>query len=483
MVTIRTRIIIGILLIVAGGFYYLVHWMLGEMRPHYLKSMEESLIDESVLLATMIEGSLENGTIPTDALRRVFDTARSRTFTAHIYDMVKTSMNVRVYITNAEGIVIFDSEGGAAEGSDYSRWNDVQRTLKGQYGARTSHTIPGDQSTSVLYVAAPIKTRNEIIGVLTVCKPSGSVTFFIEQARNKMIVAGSIVGLAVILVGISLSIWVTSPIRRLTMYARAVRDSKSASLPRLGLLSHLGHSEVGVMGTALEEMRDALEGKKYIENYVQTLTHEIKSPLSAIRGAAELIDDAMPRAERIRFLSNIRSESARIQHIVDRQLVLASLESRKSLRERTTIDLDKLIVQQCSTMAPACEAKQIACSIAAGDTITIEGEVFLVQQAIANCLQNAIDFSPVKGVITVSLKRLPHKAIIIIDDSGSGIPEFALDKVFNRFYSLKRPGTSKKSTGLGLSFVKEAMTLHNGTVTVANRHDGGARVELHFPLS
>jgi two-component system, OmpR family, sensor histidine kinase CreC len=483
MVTIRTRISIGILLIVAGGFYYFVNWVLGEMRPHYIKSMEESLIDESVLLASLVEGMIKEDTIPVGDLRNAFDRAGNRTFKARIYDMVKNRINVRVYITDARGIVIFDSDGGAAEGQDYSQWNDVHLTLKGLYGARTSHRIANDKSTSVLCVGAPIMDESGITGVLTVCKPSGSVTFFIEQAREKMIVAGFIVGLGVIVLSIFLSIWVTAPVKRLTGYARAVRDGNSVSLPRLGLLSHLGHSEVGVMGTALEEMRDTLEGKKYIENYVQTLTHEIKSPLAAIRGAAELIDEDMPDAERTRFLRNIRTESQRIQHIVDRLLELSSLESRKSLRERTAIDIAKLIDQQCREIAPSCEAKHITCRNSSVETIVIEGEPFLIRQAIANCLQNAIDFTPPNGTVSIALHQRNSAAVITIDDTGTGIPDYALDKIFSRFYSLKRPDTNRKSTGLGLSFVKEAMTLHGGTVSVRNRPEGGVQVELVVPLS
>jgi two-component system sensor histidine kinase CreC len=482
MVSIRTRIILGILLIVAGGFFYLTNWAVSEMRPHYMKSMEESLVDESVLLASMVEGMLHNGNILTEDLREAFDRARSKKLRATIYDMVKTRMNVRVYITDARGIVVFDSDNGSDEGKDYSRWNDVHLTLRGKYGVRTSHSTPDDQSTSVLYVAAPIRASSATIGVLTVCKPSRSVTFFVNQARNKIIVAGVFVGIAVIVFGIFLSIWVTYPIKNLTAYARKVRDGKPADLPRLGLYSRFGHSEVGVMGRALEEMRDTLEGKKYIEKYIQTLTHEIKSPLSAIRGAAELIDEKMPADKREHFLSNIRTEVERTQQIVDRLLELSSLESRKTLREHAAIDLGALVAELRRELEPACDAKKISCTVTIAETVIIRGEPFLIRQALANCLQNAVDFTPPEGSISVALEKRSTEAVIIIEDSGTGIPDYALEKIFDRFYSLRRPDTNRKSTGLGLSFVHEAMTLHKGTVKITNREAGGVRVELRLPL-
>ncbi len=482
MVTIRTRIIAGMLIIVAVGFFYLVNWVVDDLRPHYMKSMEESLVDESVLLASLVEQMTDSNSIKTRTLRDAFKNAHRRRFDARIYDLSKNQMNIRVYITDDKGIVLFDSDNSKDEGKDYSRWNDVKRTLKGEYGARTSHSIQGDQSTSVLYVAAPIKVDTTIIGVLTVCKPSGSVTFFIDKAQKKIIFAGCIIGFGVLIVSIALSIWVTSPIMRLTNYARSVRDGKPVQLPRLGISSYLGRSEVGLMGKAFEEMRQTLEGKKYVEQYVQTVTHEIKGPIAAIRGAAELIDDKMSSEDRERFLRNIRIESERMQSIVDRLLELTVLENRATLKEREEIDLEQIIHHCVTTVTPACDAKCIRCEIFSSTSVKLQGDRFLITQAILNCLQNAIDFTPQGGQISVSSEVNDVNAKVYIDDTGCGIPEYALDKVFDRFYSLSRPDTKRKSTGLGLTFVREAISLHGGTVSICNHDQGGARVIITLPV-
>jgi two-component system sensor histidine kinase CreC len=468
------------LVIVAVGFYYLVNWVVDDLRPHYMKSMEESLVDQSVLLASVVEQMISNNTIETGILREAFKSANRRKFDAAIYDMEKKRMNVRVYVTDDNGIVLFDSDNGMDEGKDYSQWNDVYRTLRGEYGSRTSRKIPGDQSTSVLYVAAPVKQDTSIAGVLTVCKPSGSVAFFVEKAQKKIIMAGCIIGFGVLIVSIALSIWVTSPVKRLTDYARAVRDGKQVKLPRLGVSCYLGRSEVGLMGKTIEEMRQTLEGKKYVEQYVHTVTHEIKGPIAAIRGAAELIDDTMPAGDRERFLRNIRVEAQRMQCIVERLLELAALENRSGLREKEKIDLGQLIDDCVNIVAPACDAKKIRCQAIVSDEIVLQGERFLITQTILNCLQNAIDFTPQGGNISVTLERAENTIRIIIEDTGCGIPDYALDKVFDRFYSLSRPDTMRKSTGLGLSFVREAITLHGGTVSIGNREKGGARVEIIF---
>ena len=187
--------------------------------------------------------------------------------------------------------MIFDSDfdpqrgRGRAEGEDYSQWRDVYLTLRGRYGARSSHEDPDKSTSSVMYVAAPIAVQGDIVGVLSVGKPTHNVNQFVKRAERKTLVAGAITGLAVIVVGFLISDRILRPIQRLTRYAQTVRDGARVTLPRLG------RSEIRTLGGAFEEMRHALEGKQYVETYVQMLTHEIKSAIAAIQGATELLKE------------------------------------------------------------------------------------------------------------------------------------------------------------------------------------------------
>lgn len=474
---IGTRIVLGFLLITAVGFYYLAQWVINDVRPHYMKSMEESLIDTATLLASQLSTRAAAGEIPVDDLRAAFDHAYRREFSARVYDLEKKRVNIRVYVTDRRGIVLFDSDGGKDEGKDYSRWNDVRFTLAGKYGARTSRTDPADLTRSSLFVASPVTRGGDTIGVLTVVKPTDSVSLFIELARRKIVTAAWIAGFSALLLGVGLSVWVTLPIKRLTAYARAIRDNRKTALPRLG------RSEVAVLGKAFEEMREALEGKNYVENYVQTLTHEIKSPLSAIRGAAELMDEEMPPDRRARFLANIRAEADRIQNIVERLLDLSALENRKGLKDVEEIDLATLAAEIVQSQAATLERKRVAVTTVAPEPVPVRGERFLLRQAIANLLSNAVDFVSEGGAVTVGVVRQGKSCVLTVEDDGAGIPAYAVDKIFEQFYSLSRPDTNRKSTGLGLSLVKEVAALHGGGIAVENRAEGGVRATLTLPSS
>jgi two-component system sensor histidine kinase CreC len=479
-VKIRTRILLGFLVIVVAGFAYLLNWALKDLRPHYLKSMEESLVDTATLLSSLVACRAGGDTLAVADLRTAFEDAAGRELSARIYDLVKTRMSIDVYVTDTAGIVVFDSRDGRAEGKDYSRWNDVRRTLAGSYGARATRIARRDEHTTVLYVASPIRRHGRTVGVLTVAKPIGSVARFIKTARHDVLLAGLLALLMVLGVGTLLSSLVTSPIRDLTAYARAVRDGRKAHRPRFRSL--LGRSELDVMGDAFEDMRRTLEGKQYVERYVQTLTHEIKSPVSAIRGAAELMGEDMDKEGRAKFLSNIRTEADRIRDIVDRLLQLSAVENRSELRDVEDIDLGELVESVLSSMRPVRERKDIRLLLEATTGIRVACERFLVRQAVTNLVQNALAFSPASSEVTVTVRGSIDSASVVVEDDGPGIPAFAREKIFDRFYSLNRPDTGRKSTGLGLSFVREVAELHGGRVSVTNRAEGGARAELSLPV-
>ena len=111
------------------------------------------------------------------------------------------------------------------------------------------------------------------------------------------------------------------------------------------------------------------------------------------------------------------------------------------------------------------------------------GEAFLLRQALTNLLDNAIDFSPAGGTVSVCAAHAGQWLELRIRDHGPGIPDYAQERVFERFYSLPRPAGGKKGTGLGLPFVREIAELHGGSVSLANHPDGGAEALLRLPLA
>ena len=478
----RTRIFIGILLIYVAGIGFMLYRVVADLDPRYRESAEESLVETSQLMASLIEQDIRDGALDTARLEPVFQSLYARRFNAQIFSVTKTRVELRAYVTDRSGRVVFDSTGQHL-GEDFSQWRDVSRALKGDYGARTTPDVASDPDSSVMYVGAPVRWsqggNDEIIGTVTVGNPVQRFGQFVTAAREKTLYVGLVSVLAVLVLVVMVSVWLVRPFALIADYVRYVRAQRRFSLPRLG------RRAVGVIGAAYDEMRDALAGRNYVADYVQTLTHEVKSPLSAIRGAAELLQEpGMPQPERQRFLANIQRETQRIQEMVDRMMELTALETRRMLERVEPVSLKPLLEELAGATQGQAAQRHIRIEVDAPQDATVEGDPFLLRRAVSNLLDNALDFSPEGSTVQLSLSVQRRSVHITVRDQGPGIPDYAQDKVFEKFYSLARPHSKKKSTGLGLSFVKEIASLHHGRIELDNRPEGegpGAVATLSLP--
>jgi len=463
-------------LILALCFSYPLEQVGKRLRTAYLESAEEPLVDTANLMAAFVGQQIEEGNFSAEELYRVFEEARGRKVAARIYEMGKDSVDLSVYITDAKGIVLFDSDNRETIGEDFSLWRDVKLTLEGEYGARVRRDPNNPDAPAALFVAAPIRVAGKMAGVLTVIKPTTNIAAFVSAAMPRIFRIGAISLASAIILGLGVSMWVTRQVGRLTRYANNVREGRRVPFPKLA------RTELKTMGIAFDKMREALDGRAYVEQYVEALTHEIKSPISAIRGAAEIMEDSSITTEqRIRFLSNIQSETHRIQGLVDRMLKLTELEGRRALGSRVPVALAAIVRTILDGAAPALAKKGLRIDSDVAETISVAGDPLLLDLAVSNLVQNAIDFSPRNGRIAVTCKKDGARIELCVDDEGPGIPEFARSRVFEKFFSLERPETGKKSTGLGLNFAKEVAALHGGSVDINNLPERGLRARLVLP--
>ncbi|MES2997533.1 MAG: two-component system sensor histidine kinase CreC [Verrucomicrobiota bacterium] len=476
-----TRVTLFVIaLIIAVGFYQLTTVLLREAAPQTYQATEEVMVDVANLLAESVEEDLASGQLATKKLHRAFDGARLRHFEARIFNHVKHRMGLNVYVTDSRGIVIFDSQDGKRVGLDFSQRRDVGRTLAGNYGARSTRDVESSPSSSVFYVAAPIGDPASPAGVLTVFKPQLDVMPLVYERQRVIYAACGLIGAGIIFLIGAVFLWLFRPIGRITGYARAIERGERPARPKIGI-----GREVNTLANALESMRDALENRRYVERYVHTLTHELKSPLAAIRGAAELLDESMPEEIRRRFLANIRAETARSERLINRLLELSAIESRTRIEDPAPHDLGILAGIAVDQARPMADVAGVHLEYhAPPDPLVVAGDEFIMRAAITNLLENAIDFSPRGETVHIRLYRDGDHAVMTIRDHGAGIPPYATEKIFERFYSLRHHATGRKGTGLGLTLVKEAAELHHGTVSLENVTGGpGTLATLTLPLT
>jgi two-component system sensor histidine kinase CreC len=319
-----------------------------------------------------------------------------------------------------------------------------------------------------MYVAAPVKQGDAVIGVLTVAKPVSTVQAFIDRAERKMLVSGLwLLGLSAV-VGVVVTLWVVFSIRRLRHYANATEAGKKLPLPRIA-------GELGDLARAMQAMRHRVEGRDYIEGYVRALTHELKSPLAAIRGAGELLQEPLPEADRQLFAADVLVQTRRLQSLVDRLLALSKLEQRQELVQPETVSLGQYL-ESFVALALVERAQAAIEFIATSGASVVRIEPGLLALALGNLLDNAVAFAPQGSPITLQARG----STIVVQDYGPGVPDYALPKLGQKFFSTVRPDGVTKGSGLGLAIVQQIMALHGGSMHLENTHPG-LRLELRFP--
>lgn len=469
------RVLLGYFLIVAVAGWFVLSIFVQEIKPGVRRATEGTLIDTATLLAALARDDMRSADPAHGKLAQAFRELNKQPFRANIGGINKVRNEYHVYMTDAQGRVVFDSANKAV-GQDYSRWNDVWLTLRGQYGARSTAQNPDDPESTVMYVGAPIVEQGQVVGVLSVGKPNAAMAPVIKRSERRILWAAvALLGIA-LLIGGGVILWVNRSIGKLVHYADSVTDDRPVPLP------DPGSSELRKLAQALESMRLKLEGKNYIEQYVYALTHELKSPLAAIRGAAEILREGPPAEVVARFTDNILTQNARMQVLVETLLDQARLENRQEV-ELAPVAVDTLFNGLRETRSITLAEKQISLQVEPSG-LSVAAEADLLAQALGNLLDNAIDFTPVQGEITLRAEASGNRVTLYVMDNGSGIPDFALSRIFERFYSLPR-ANGQKSSGLGLAFVSEVARLHQGNVSLHNRPEGGAMASmtLHRPFT
>lgn len=470
------RIFLGYFAIVALAALLLGRVFVAEVKPGVRQAMEDTLVDTANVLAELATDDFLSDHIADGRFARRIAHLRGRDFGAEIWGFDKRLTNYRIYVTDARGIVVYDSAGRDI-GKDYSRWNDVYLTLRGEYGARSTRSDPNDETSTVMHVAAPIRDDGgRIVGVLTVAKPNRALAPFIARSQGTVMKWGWVLMGTALAIGALMAWWLARQLGGLRRYANAVTAGERATPPKAA-------GEFGELGQALETMRTRLEGKQYVEQYVHSLTHEMKSPLAAIRGSAELLEAPMADADRERFATNIRTQSERLAAMIDKLLALAAVEHRQRLETRERVPLSTLVDEAIADCRPRLEQAGIAVHRGGDTRLEVEGDPFLLRQAIANLVENAAAFSPSGASLDVDVFRDDGRAVVAVSDRGAGVPDYALPRVFERFYSLPRPDGGSRSSGLGLCFVAEVAALHGGEANLANRTGGGAVATLALPVA
>ena len=454
-------------LIILLGLWFMSYTFNQQVKPNVRQVVEDTLAENANIIAMLVAEDVYENKVGTAQFDEKIQKALNRKLNANIWQHNKKEINQQIYITDAKGTVIYDSQ-GIATGQDYSRWNDVYLTLQGKYGVRSTRSYEGDPNSSTMFIAAPIyyqtaqNQQQKLIGVVSIGKPNSSVQPYIQRAEDQLLRQAAWITLLSLFLASLVAYWLKHSIDRVRKYAQALAPVNQTPYFRSA-------KELNQVAQAVENMREKLEDRAYVEHYVNTLTHELKSPLTAIQASAELLKEDLPLNDQQQFASHIHGQSQRLKTLIDRMLLLTRLEKSKHQIEIQSFNLSQLIQHVLDQHASQIHAKKIQCLLDIETDCTIQADRFWLQQTIANLLDNALDFSAESAKILIQLHRQSHQQIQLqIFNEGEWIPEYALTQIFDTYFSLPRPITQQRSSGIGLSIVKQVIEQHHGQITIQN---------------
>ncbi|HOJ43677.1 MAG TPA: ATP-binding protein, partial [Syntrophorhabdaceae bacterium] len=211
------------------------------------------------------------------------------------------------------------------------------------------------------------------------------------------------------------------------------------------------------------------------KEFIANISHELRTPLTAIKGFIETLEEE-EHIENIQYLDAIKRHTTRLINIVDDLLTLSELEKEGVKLELEEVRLDSLTENIVKIFEPKLKEKGLNLIIdIEKDIKPIMADPFKLEQMLINLIDNAIKYTE-KGKITISVTQDDNNSVIIVEDTGIGIPENAIPRIFERFYTVDKSRSKKLGgTGLGLSIVKHIVLLHKGTIDVQSVYGKGTR--------
>ncbi len=233
----------------------------------------------------------------------------------------------------------------------------------------------------------------------------------------------------------------------------------------------------------LHDITDIKNLERIKRDFVANLSHELRTPLTSIKGFAETIEESIDE-ENKPYLEIIKRNTERLINIVRDLLLLSEMEKEGTLLDIERLDLKSLSANVIKIFEQQAKDKNLKLNFIAenGDFI-IEGDEFKLEQMLINLIENAIKYTE-EGEVKVSLRQKSEHAIIEIQDTGIGIPESHIPRIFERFYVVdKSRSKNLGGTGLGLSIVKHIVMLHNGRIEVESIYGSGTKFTVILPIN
>ena len=381
----------------------------------------------------------------------------------------------RVLVTDSAGLVLYDTRESLGAVGKYTFYSEIVQALEGYDAFSCAYRDGAFRSRA----ASPVLYQNRIIGSVDAYEYDTEQAALLKGLQSNLLKLSGIIALSVVVLSFFLSRMLTRKIGLLLTGIRRVREGAYEHRTHIP-----GRDEIAQIGEEFNSLTDRLQTTETMRRrFVSDASHELKTPLAAIRLLTDSIlqTDNMDMETVRDFVTDIGSEAERLSRITEDLLRLTRLDSDQ-LDKPELVEVAPVLEQVMRMMSLLAQEKGTELIYQAAEGCLMLATRGEVHQVIYNLVDNAVKYSGSHGKVHVELRREAHTVVLTVADNGPGIPEEDLPRVFERFYRVdKARSRAAGGTGLGLSIVQNTVMKRGGTVTAANRPEGGAVFTVRWP--
>lgn len=385
------------------------------------------------------------------------------------------SGNYRILVLNDSGVVVYDTG-----------YEDVGKTLllPEVMQALQDKDIAKEQDNGTVYAAASIMGHgNQITGVVLIADAMTEVHHTVGDIGKESYLLLATVVILVFVIMFVVSKVFTEPVKSLI---GVIQKMSEGHFEQRVKINDKVHNEIVDLAIACNQMADQLEKvESSRQQFVSNVSHELKTPLSSVKVLSEsiLLQEDVPKEMYVEFLHDINSEVDRMTAIINDLLTLVKLDQKEIPLNFKEINLNEWLADIIKRLQPLADAKQVTLKCDNLKEIHADADEMKLSLAISNLVDNAIKYTPAEGMVKVTLDADHQHAFITVADTGIGIPEDEVNRIFERFYRVdKTRDRETGGTGLGLSITHSTVMMHKGSIKVNSKEEEGTTILVRIPL-
>ncbi|MBR4113961.1 MAG: ATP-binding protein [Anaerotignum sp.] len=385
------------------------------------------------------------------------------------------SEDYRIMVLDSSCVVVYDT--GYENTGKTFLLPEVIQALQDKDTAR-------EQENGTVYAAASITgAADRRAGVVLIVDDMQDVHDTVGDIGSASYLVLAAVLIVVITIMVAISKVFTEPVKNLI---GVIQKMSEGHFEQRVKVNDKIHNEVVDLAIACNQMADQLEKVESTrQQFVSNVSHELKTPLSSVKVLSEsiLLQEDVPKEMYVEFLHDINSEVDRMTAIINDLLTLVKLDQKEIPLNFKEGDLNQLMADIAKRLQPLADAKEIELKMDYLKEIKADMDEMKLSLAISNLIDNAIKYTPEKGTVRVTLDADHQHAFITVADTGIGIPEDEVNRIFERFYRVdKTRDRETGGTGLGLSITHSTIMMHNGSIKVTSKEEEGTTILVRIPL-